>query len=56
MGRNQKRNKKAKIQTVSKNSVAGLRSEQCVGGMNCGKQEVNFATCENPQVAKFCRL
>ena len=47
MGRNQKRNKKAKIQIGSKNNVAGLRSEQCVGGMNSGKQEMgSFATCE----------
>ena len=45
MGRNQKRNKKAKIQTGSRNSVVGLRSEQCAGGMNSGKQEANFARC-----------
>ena len=46
MGRNQKRNKKKKIQTGSRNSVVGLRSEQCVGGMNSGKQE--------SQPNKFC--
>ena len=48
MGRNQKRNKKAKIQTGSRNSVVGLRSEQCAGGMNSGKQEIgSFATLRN---------
>ena len=53
MGRNQKRNKKAKIQTGSRNSVAGLRSGQCAGSMNSGKQEENFATYEILQVAKI---
>ena len=45
MGRNQKRNKKVKIEMGSRNSVAGFRSEQCIGGMNSGKQDANFATC-----------
>ena len=56
MGRNQKRNKKPKIETGSRNSVVGQRSEQCVEGMNSGKQEENFATYEILQVVKFYRL
>ena len=59
MGRNQKRKKKEKNETGSRNSVIGVRSEQCVGGMNSGKQEAkfrrlrNFPTCEILQVAKI---
>ena len=46
MGRNQKRNKKAKIQTDSRNSVAGLKSEQCAGDLNCAQEMGSFATYE----------
>ena len=57
MGRNQKRNKKEKIQTGSKNSIVGLRSQQSAGGMNSSKQELgNFAGCEFLQVANFCNM
>ena len=47
MGRNQKRNKKAKIQTGSMNSVAGLKSEQCAGDLNSAQEMGSFATLRN---------
>ena len=55
MGRNQKRNKKAKIETGSRNSVAGLRSEQWQAGSKFRNLR-NFVGSENSQPAKFCRL
>ena len=56
-GQNRKKSKEEqKGKTSNWQHEQCVRSEQCAGGMNSGKQEANFATCEISQLEKFYRL